>query len=70
MNALRCFQAQLAAYARAMGSGPLLQIYRRQAQRRLTLWAARAGSRRPVSPHSLRHSFAMDSTAGRATCSS
>lgn len=55
----------LARYVGGRGVGVLFpsrhgtQMSARQAQRRLSMWLARAGITREASPHSLRHAFGM-----------
>ena len=61
----RAVAAHLRTYLNGRGDGPLFTgrngcaLSARHAQRRLGIWCQRAGLGRAISPHSLRHSFAI-----------
>jgi site-specific recombinase XerC len=49
----------LREYIEGRGDGRLFPMCARHAQRRLAIWCVRAGVGRRISPHDLRHSFAL-----------
>lgn len=55
----RAVRDHLRSYLAGRSDGPLFPMCARHAQRRLSHWCKRAGVDQRVSPHSLRHSFAI-----------